>query len=70
MANENDSDEGRAVMPDYRGCVFAGSKDGKSYGFYLPDTVVDEAGNISLTDYVVRGIITGIIVVVILKIWG
>lgn len=53
MANENDSDEGRAVMPDYRGCVFAGSKDGESYGFYLPDTVVDEAGNISLTDYVV-----------------
>ena len=53
MANENDSGEGRAVMPDYRGCVFAGSKDGESYGFYLPDTVVDEAGNISLTDYVV-----------------
>ena len=36
----------------YDGVVFAGTKDGDSYGFYLPDSVVDKDGNVSLRDYV------------------
>lgn len=38
---------------DYGDVVFAGTKDGESYGFYLPDTVINADGSISLADYVV-----------------
>lgn len=37
----------------YGDVVFAGTKDGESYGFYLPDTVVNEDGSISLADYAI-----------------
>lgn len=37
---------------DCTGVVFAGTKDGENYGFYLPDSVVDADGNVGLSDYV------------------
>lgn len=36
---------------DCTGLVFAGTKDGENYGFYLPDSVVDSDGNVGLSDY-------------------
>ena len=38
---------------DYSECIFAGTQDGETYGFYLPDSVIDEStGEIQLKDYV------------------
>ena len=41
------------AKPDYSGVVFAGTKDGENYGFYLPDSVLDEDGTIGLSDFVI-----------------
>ena len=40
-------------VPDYGGIVFAGTMDGKSYGFYLPESVIDGDGRVTLADYAV-----------------
>ena len=43
----------KEAVSDYGDIVFAGTKDGENYGFYLPDTVTNADGSISLTDYVI-----------------
>ena len=39
--------------PDYSGVIFAGTKDGENYGFYLPDSVLREDGTVELFDFVI-----------------
>lgn len=58
LQDEKEKSYGSGVHPvdavsDYRGVIFAGTKDGKNYGFYLPDSVVGENGEINLSDYVI-----------------
>lgn len=40
-------------MGDHGDIVYAGTKDGENYGFYLPDTVTNADGSVSLTDFVI-----------------
>lgn len=51
MPEENGKKTEESV--DYSGCVFAGTMDGENYGFYLPDSVTDEDGNMKLYDFTV-----------------
>lgn len=61
MADENETEEiyeGYDEVEDspneYGDVIFAGTMDGESYGFYLPDSAVDaESGKVKLLDFVV-----------------
>lgn len=60
MAGENETkeiyegyEEAKNPTPPYSNCIFAGTMDGENYGFYLPDAVLDEKGNVRLLDFVI-----------------
>lgn len=60
MAGENETkeiyegyEEAKNLAPPYGNCIFAGTMDGENYGFYLPDAVLDEKGNVRLLDFVI-----------------
>lgn len=60
MAGENETkeiyegyEEAKNPATPYGNCIFAGTLDGENYGFYLPDAVLDEKGNVKLLDFVI-----------------
>ena len=60
MAGENETkeiyegyEEAKNPATPYGNCIFAGTMDGENYGFYLPDAVLDEKGNVRLLDFVI-----------------
>jgi len=60
MAGENETKEiyegyedAKNPATPYGNCIFAGTLDGENYGFYLPDAVLDEKGNVRLLDFVI-----------------
>ena len=60
MAGENETkeiyegyEEAKNPATPYGNCIFAGTMDGENYGFYLPDAVHDEEGNVRLLDFVI-----------------
>lgn len=60
MAGENETkeiyegyEEAKNPATPYGNCIFAGTMDGENYGFYLPDAVLDEEGNVRLLDFVI-----------------
>jgi len=60
MAGENETkeiyegyEEAKNPATHYGNCIFAGTMDGENYGFYLPDAVLDEKGNVRLLDFVI-----------------
>lgn len=60
MAGENETkeiyegyEEAKNPATPYGNCIFVGTMDGENYGFYLPDAVLDEKGNVKLLDFVI-----------------